>query len=119
VVDEPFDFEIRAEDADGVHVLAPEGELDLATAPRLAEAFADRPTVLDLTGLQFIDSTGLATLISERRRRTEAGLALVLVRGTAQTQRLFSVTGVENLFAWAPSREDAVAAARDGGQSQT
>ncbi len=110
--DDPLDFSLASDRVDGVHVLAPQGELDLATAPRLAEAFGDAPTVLDLTALQFIDSTGLATLISERRRRTEGGAPFVLVRGTPPTQRLFSVTGVEDLFTWAPTRDEAIALAR-------
>ena len=109
---DPLDFSLSTAQEDGVLVLVPEGELDLATAPRLAEAFADAPTVLDLTALEFIDSTGLATLITERRRRAEGGAAFVLVRGTPPTQRLFSVTGVEDLFTWAPTRDEAIALAR-------
>ena len=108
----PPAFRLASQHRDGVLVLAPEGELDLATAPQLAEAFADGPVVLDLGGLEFIDSTGLATLISEGRRRTERGSPFVLVRGSATTQRLFAVTGVEGLFAWASTAEEAVAQAR-------
>jgi anti-sigma B factor antagonist len=110
----PPAFRLSTSEHDGVHVLAPEGELDLATAPQLAEAFGDDPTVLDLGGVEFIDSTGLATLISERQRRQQHGSAFVLVRGSATTQRLFAVTGVEELFAWATTAEEAVARARDG-----
>ena len=108
----PPAFRLASHHRDGVLVLAPEGELDLATAPQLAEAFADGPIVLDLGGLDFIDSTGLATLISEGRRRTERGSPFILVRGSATTQRLFAVTGVEGLFAWASTAEEAVAQAR-------
>jgi anti-sigma B factor antagonist len=111
----PPAFRLVTSEQDGVRVLAPEGELDLATAPQLAQAFADGPTVLDLGGVQFIDSTGLATLITERQRRAVDGSTpFVLVRGSATTQRLFAVTGVEELFAWAPTAEEAVAQARDG-----
>jgi anti-sigma B factor antagonist len=108
----PPAFRLASEHRDGVLVLSPEGELDLATAPQLADAFADEPVVLDLRGLEFIDSTGLATLISEGRRRTERGTPFILVRGSATTQRLFSVTGVEGLFAWASTADEAVAQAR-------
>jgi anti-anti-sigma factor len=111
-VDEELEFRVGSQRSGNVVVLAPEGELDLATAPMLSEAFGDEATVLDLSGLEFIDSTGLATLISERRRRSERRTAFVLVRGTSQTQRLFAVTGVEGLFTWAASRDEAVALAR-------
>lgn len=110
----PLDFEVRTDQSGDVLVLSPHGELDLATAPMLADAFADQATVLDLSGLQFIDSTGLATLIGERRRRADAHSPFVLVRGTSQTQRLFALTGVEELFMWAESRDEAVALASDG-----
>ena len=65
----PSAFRLASEHRDGVRVLSPAGELDLATAPQLADAFGDGPLVLELDGLDFIDSTGLATLISEQRRR--------------------------------------------------
>jgi anti-sigma B factor antagonist len=109
-----LDFHVGADHAGDVLILAPRGELDLATAPVLADAFADQATVLDLSGLEFIDSTGLATLIGERRRRAEAQSPFVLVRGSTQTQRLFAVTGVEELFTWAASRDEAVALAGNG-----
>jgi anti-sigma B factor antagonist len=109
----PPAFRLASEHRDGVLVLSPEGELDLATSPQLADAFADVPIVLDLRGLDFIDSTGLATLISECRRRSERGRPFILVRGSATTQRLFSVTGVEGLFAWASTADEAVAQARE------
>jgi anti-anti-sigma factor len=108
----PPAFRLETEQRDGVVVLSPEGELDLATAPQLAEAFGEGPVVLVLGGLDFIDSTGLATLISERRRRSEQGSPFILVRGSATTQRLFAVTGVEGLFAWASTAEEAVEQAR-------
>lgn len=108
----PPAFRLSTEQRNGVVVLSPEGELDLASAPQLAEAFGEGPVVLVLGGLDFIDSTGLATLISERRRRSDEGSPFILVRGSETTQRLFSVTGVEGLFAWASTAEEAVAQAR-------
>ena len=104
----PPAFRLATEQRNGVRILSPEGELDLATAPQLADAFGDGPIVLVLGGLDFIDSTGLATLISERRRRSEQGSPFILVRGSATTQRLFAVTGVEGLFAWASTADEAV-----------
>jgi anti-sigma B factor antagonist len=59
---------------DGLDVLVVEGELDIATAPRmisaLNEALAERddPLVVDLSQVLFMDSTGLALLINARRR---------------------------------------------------
>ena len=59
---------------DGYELLAVEGELDIATAPRmisaLNEAFAEltTPLVVDLSSVDFMDSTGLALLMNAYRR---------------------------------------------------
>ena len=62
------------------HVLVVHGELDIATAPALCErmtALRDRgrapSTVLDLTDLQFCDSTGLRALLGEVREAEICG----------------------------------------------
>lgn len=51
------------------------GDLDLSTAGAVREAFSriDGPIRLDLAGVRFIDSTGIALLL-ERRRRTPVTL---------------------------------------------
>jgi anti-sigma B factor antagonist len=77
------------------------GELDLATAAvaeeglRAAEAAAPHRLKLDLTGLTFMDSTGLRLVIAAAARAREAGRSLVVVRGPAAVQRVFEVTGVD------------------------
>ena len=61
---------------DGVDVLSVEGEIDVATAPRLIAALNDavaeavRSVIIDLTSVGFMDSTGLALLINAHRRLT-------------------------------------------------
>jgi len=78
-----------------------EGELDLSTAPalraRLPE-FDDQPLVLDLGGLIFTDSTGLAILLEERARRLRRGPALRIRGATGQTREMLERTGVLALF---------------------
>lgn len=85
------------EQPDGSVVVVLAGELDIASAPSLNEALAaiaDRGVVLDLRQLDFIDSTGLHSLVKADRRAREAGKPFVIVRGRQQVQRVFDVTGV-------------------------
>jgi anti-anti-sigma factor len=73
-----------------------EGELDLATADELAsvlaaEARRGAQVTLELSGLTFIDSTGLAVLI---RTATSSGTTgpLVLLRPSKAVRRVLDLT---------------------------
>jgi anti-anti-sigma factor len=82
-------------------VLRLDGELDLASVPALERAVQDATLdhateiVLDLRGLEFIDSTGLRAILLQDKRSTERGQAFALVRGPEQVQRLMRMTGVD------------------------
>ena len=82
-------------------VIALSGELDLVNAARWEEQLvgieADPPgtLVLDLREITFIDSTGLRAVIGASQRAREAGRRLVVVRGAAAVDRLFSVTQLD------------------------
>src|SRR5690348_17002595 len=85
-------FTTRSERHAGVDVLAISGDLDLATkrsarsALQRALAGADQALVLDLSGIEFLDSTGLSVLIhtASEARATQRGFALVLPPGVAR-----------------------------------
>lgn len=76
------------------------GELDLATADELdhmlADALASAETVvLDLSDLTFMDSTGLASIISAVNRADRSGAVLQIASPLpAQPYRLLELTGV-------------------------
>jgi anti-anti-sigma factor len=100
-----LDVPLRIEtvECDGSLVLAAEGELDITTSPLLDEALARaRATdaasiVVDLLSISFIDSTGLHVLI--KHASAENGRARVrLTKGSAETQRLFQLTGAEEFL---------------------
>jgi anti-sigma B factor antagonist len=83
-----------------------EGELDLATAPALAEALngldaSGGPVVVDLTDVGFLDSSGLSTLLQARQRLADDGrgaeLRLVVTRPSIL--RVLDVTGLADVFA--------------------
>lgn len=85
---------------DSVHVTLC-GELDLASADQADEtlqaAEADgAPLVVDLSGLTFMDSTGLRLILRAARRARENGRSLKLVSGPPRVQRVFRVTGMES-----------------------
>ena len=97
-------LELKTEDEDGGVRLELAGELDISSAPVLEEALgrieADQPSLLlvDLRGLDFMDSTGLRTLVSANQRARTQGRRFAIVRGPEQVDRIFSVTRLDERF---------------------
>jgi anti-sigma B factor antagonist len=97
-VQNQFQVEVATEGTTAV--IAVSGELDLASGPAL-EAELDRITgadtkrlVVDLSRLDFMDSTGLSILVRTHQRLTQEGCEMGLVKGSPQVQRLLDLTGV-------------------------
>lgn len=82
-------------------ILELEGELDMASSGLLEEALASadlessRAVVLDLRGVRFLDSTGLKTIFRARNLAREGGQQFAVTRGSAQVQRLLSLTRLD------------------------
>ena len=96
---EPLLCEIRPE-RDAVRV-RPAGSLDLVTTPVLRAqvdellAAGFRRVILDLSGLDFMDSTGLRLMLSLDAQARQDGFSIVLVPGPSAVQRVFEVTCTE------------------------
>lgn len=91
------------------------GELDVATSPTLRETLirlvgeGSNRLVLDLEGVDFLDSTGLGTIISALKRARTHGGDLRLVCTRARIARLFEITGLDKAVPLLPSVDAAVA----------
>jgi anti-sigma B factor antagonist len=100
---------------DGIRVITVTGEIHVTTAPdfsaRLGEAIAagTRGVVIDLSGVEFIDSTGLSVLLNGLRRVTRAQGKMALVVSNPTVLRLFEVTRLDSTFDIHPTREAALA----------
>ena len=105
-----------AEDGEGVRVVALTGELDFLSASDLGARLSDlrgqtgNAVVIDVSGLTFIDSTGLATLLhgSKRTQNGEARVAIVSPEG--DVRRVLELTAVDKLIRVCASLEQAVKA---------
>src|SRR5262245_18565073 len=90
--------------AGGAVCVALRGELDLEHAytfdEELRRVEGGRPDclVLDLRGLSFLDSCGVARLLAARRRARREKRRLVLVRGGTAVTRLLAITAVDEHF---------------------
>ena len=91
-------FIIRSEREGEVCVVGVSGELDLASSTHLekklqaVEASDADEIILDLSRLDFIDSSGLQVILAAWARSKADGNRLKLVRGQRQVHRIFEIT---------------------------
>ena len=98
---DPSGFSITACERNCRAVLVLRGELDLATAPQLEQAVAERldagtDVVVDLRELAFMDSTGLRVLVTAHARKA-ADQRFEIVRPPADSAiaKILSIAGLE------------------------
>ena len=111
-----MDLRLDVTERDGWAVLAVGGEVDVATAPRLREQLiglvnqGSHRIVVDLTAVDFLDSTGLGVLVGALKRvRTHDG-DLALVCDEPRILKVFEITGLTKVFAMYADVDQAVSA---------
>jgi anti-sigma B factor antagonist len=91
-------FRVEVDGGAGIAVVKPHGELDLASAGMLRDALeqvaAVERVIIDLSGLEFIDSTGIGVLVAAHQHATDEGRSLAVVKGTGQVAQLLELTGL-------------------------
>ena len=119
-------FELGEESSDaGAHVICVRGEIHVSTAPRLTEglsAATDRgktAIVLDMTEVEFIDSTGLSVLLNGLRLVTQLHGRMALVCTNPTVLRLFQITSLDETFDIFADRPTAFAHVAQAGGSST
>jgi anti-sigma B factor antagonist len=101
----PVDLAIVDDQPQGCTVVKLCGELDVASVPELRDrllVILDRrkPTllILDLTELDFMDSSGTAVLVNAQRRARLLGCTLALVAPQPAVSRVLQVCGLDQYF---------------------
>lgn len=103
------------ETRDGWTVLSVRGEVDVYTAPRFREQLielvsrGERRIVVDLDGVDFLDSTGLGVLVGGLKRVRSHDGEMVLVCTKSRILKVFEITGLTKVFAIYDSVDAAVA----------
>lgn len=93
-------LEIRHDSrGDGRVVVALQGQVDLATAPQLAQAVAGATkqgdaVVVDLTDVDFLDSAGVRALVESAQAAASAGVAVTVTGASGWVARVLEITGV-------------------------
>ena len=110
-----MDFSIDTEQvADGRHVIALAGEVDLYTAPELKHQLVEvigngaKDVVVDFSRTTFIDSTTLGVLVGGVKRLRPNGGRLSIVCSDRNITKIFEITGLDRVFTIYPTRDEAL-----------
>jgi len=109
---------IATETVDGCVIVAPAGALDVATSPPLHELLhrcldeGATLLVLDLSAVEFIDSTALRVLVSVHKRLRESG-GFAVVCPHARIRRIFDLTALDRVLTLTETVDEALVALKD------
>lgn len=109
-----MDLVVQVDDRDGWAVAHVHGDVDMTTAPRLREQVIQvivggQPNVvLDLQGVDFIDSTGLGVVVGLLKRTRSQGGDLRLVSSRTGLRKLLDLTALDRALPLADSVEAAI-----------
>ncbi len=82
----------------------------------MAEPFQSAPTIiLDLTGVPYVDSSGLGSLVSAYISCQKSGRRVALTGVNKKVMKVFEITKVEPIFLMFPTLSDAVEALSNAG----
>lgn len=96
-------------------VLSVKGEIDVYSAPRLRERLVElvsqghRQIVVDLEGVDFLDSTGLGVLVGGLKRLRSHDGELSIVCSQSRIMKVFEITGLTSVFRMAATVDEATA----------
>ncbi len=111
-----FSMDLRIRVSEDRVVIALRGELDVtdaasAAAALIAVADRDCDIIVDLAGLEFIDSSGLAALVLARRHARQAGGDLLLAGPQQHVLRVLTITRLIEVFAMVACPEEVASSA--------
>ena len=114
-----MDLDLSRQSVGGYPVLAVRGEVDVSSAPALRNeldqllAEGNTTVIVDLSGVGFLDSTGLGALVSARANAADAGGDLPVVCDHERVLKLFTITGLDGVFDLHTSLDEALASVPD------
>lgn len=98
-------------------MLAVGGEVDLESSPRLREVLLDqldsvRTLFVDLAAVDYIDSSGIATLVEAYRSAQDRQLGFALIDVSEAAMRVLELGRLDQVFAIHPGLSEALASIR-------
>jgi anti-sigma B factor antagonist len=113
MTDRPPGFGIERAGLAGASGIVVSGEVDISTAPQLADTLDDAiresegAFVVDLSDLDFLDSTGVSVFVRARALLGRDERPLLMICPSGPARRIFEIAGIIDLFAFYESHQDA------------
>lgn len=110
-----MDLDVETTQQGTTTVLTLRGEIDVYTAPRLRQAIVDavdggtQHLVVDMEGVDFLDSTGLGVMVEGLKRIKGREGTLSVVATQDKILKIFDITGLNKAFSMHRSVDEAVA----------
>lgn len=86
------------------HLVRLQGEIDLRSSPKLRDKMVQLSDergariILDLTGVRYVDSSGVGTMVELKRRVDRSGGSVVLVGLQPRVKSVFEITHLDQFF---------------------
>jgi anti-sigma B factor antagonist len=107
-------MQVRSEVRGGAAIVSPVGDIDLSRSPTLREALkkahAGRPQrlIVDLSEVDYMDSSGVATLVEALQTARRTDTRMVLSGMKEKVRSIFEIARLDTVFAIAPDVDAAL-----------
>ncbi|AVM73089.1 STAS domain-containing protein [Magnetospirillum gryphiswaldense] len=103
-------MKIESREIDGAVVVALSGEVDLQHSPSVRKHLMDlmferRPVVVDMASVDYIDSSGIASLVEAYQMARKNGTRFILAAISAPAMRVLQLARLDKVFALADTVE--------------
>jgi anti-anti-sigma factor len=102
------DFHVTSQREDGRLRVACVGELDIATAADVRAQLAAREPgedlVLDLSGLDFLDTSGIQIVVEAYRAARDSDFSLTVIKAQPRVHRVFEIAGLAEVLPFEDAR---------------
>jgi anti-sigma B factor antagonist len=112
-----MDLQIAVRKSKGIAIIDLAGEVDAFTSSRFREIMMDiiegggTNLIINMTDVQYIDSSGLGALVGGLKRATERKGRITLICERPQVRKVFEITGLEKVFPIFSTEQEALEAA--------
>lgn len=102
---------------DGIAIIAVSGDVDLESSPKVRDVLLDcvgakRPVLVDMSGVSYIDSSGVASLVEAHQKARRSKTTFALAQVSQSAMRVLELARLDKVFTIHPSLADGL---RDAG----